>query len=106
MFFLKSEDFKQWASNKITDRAIKDGVSRCRKIEKSLNVDLDEEYTRDGGQTIISRLVYSSDDERNGKPAPDGFSFKVDANIRFRMTDMRSAAKRYFKFCQETQKEQ
>lgn len=100
---MRIAEFKEWANGKVTDKAIKDGVSRCKKIEMSLKIDLDTEYAHDGGQSLLTKLAYSPSDERAGKPAPAGFEFTDTAKIRFRMTDLRSAAKRYFKFCQEVQ---
>ncbi len=98
---MRKEEFSAWMEGKIKSKPISDCLSRCRKVEVTLNVDLDEEYKKDKGNELISRLQYSPADERAKKPANPAFGFKEGASIRFRFTDLRSAVNRYFKFCDE-----
>ena len=41
------------------------------------------------------------DCERAKKEAPTEFHFKDNANIRYRMANLRSAVNKYFEFCKE-----
>lgn len=73
---MRKTEFRNWLDGKIKKRPISDCISRCHSIEKSFDVDLDEEYRKDGGSYILSRLEYTIDDERKSAPAPDGFFFQ------------------------------
>lgn len=100
---MRDDEFRTWLQSlPMNSKPLKDCVSRCRKVEKALAVDLDKAYKKDGGKSVIKALTYTPSDERNNKPAPEGFNFKPDANIRFRFTDLRSATNKYFTFCRDT----
>lgn len=97
---MKDNEFRAWLySIPMNPNPIKDCISRCRKVEKALAVDLDKAYKKDGGKAVIKALTYTPSDEKNNMPIPEGFKFKPDANIRFRFTDLRSATNKYFAFC-------
>lgn len=97
---MRTDEFRSWLQKSgLGPKPLKDCISRCRKVEKALQIDLDEQFESDRGQSVISSLRYSADDERNGIQAPECFGFKEGANIRFRFTDLRSATKKYFSFC-------
>lgn len=98
---MRKNEFREWLDGKIKNRPIGDCISRCNSVEKKLGVDLDEEYRKDQGASLFQRMQYTIKDERAGSAAPEGFDFKSGVNIRFRMTDLRSAVKRYFIFCAE-----
>lgn len=97
---MKTSEFKEWLLLSLNPKPAKDCISRCRKVEAALSVDLDREYEKDRGRSVISRLMYTLGDERMQIAAPDGFGFKPGANPRLRLTDLRSASKKYFKFCE------
>jgi hypothetical protein len=97
---MRKEEFKEWLADRVNKKPASDCVSRCKKVELALKVDLDAEFTRDSGKQLLSRMQYSVADERANKEAPTGFNFKENANIRFRLTNLRSAVNRYFEFCQ------
>ncbi len=98
---MKTDEFRTWLQSlPMNPKPMKDCISRCRKVEAALSVDLDKEYRKDHGKAVISSLTYTPEDERNHKAAPESFKFKPDANVRFRFTDLRSATKKYFSFCE------
>lgn len=96
---MRVEVFRNWLQGKISSRPISDCISRCRRIEDCLKFDLDEEYGKDGGNSLITLLQYSADDERLNKAAPKGITFMPGSNIRNGMASLRSAVKKYFEFC-------
>lgn len=99
---MRREEFREWLSAKIKRKPVSDCMSRCKIVEFSLQVDLDTEYSNDKGKNLLEKMQYSAADEREKKEAPAGFQFKENANVRFRMTDLRSAVNKYFKFCEES----
>ena len=99
---MRKDDFKEWLLVRIKEKPTSDCVSRCKAVENALQVDLDEEFVFDKGKRLLSKMQYSVADERAKKESPSEFHFKDDANVRFRMTNLRSAVNRYFEFCKET----
>lgn len=101
---MQKEKFRVWLSTRIKKKPGSDCMSRCRAIEKALKIDLDNEYRKDKGERLLTMLYYSAEDERNGKKCPDGFKFKDGVNIRFRLTNLKCAANKYFEFCSDCEK--
>lgn len=99
---MRKDDFKEWLSTRIRKKPTSDCMSRCKTVEQALQIDLDEEFSYDRGKRLMSKMQYSIADERARKEAPTEFHFKENANIRFRMTNLRSAVNRYFEFCKNT----
>jgi len=97
---MRDEAYRDWLHGKISSRPISDSISRCRRIEECLKLDLDIEYQKDGGRSLAELLEYSVDDERFNRPAPSGIDFVPGSNIRNGMASLRSAVKKYFEFCQ------
>ena len=99
---MRDEEFRIWLQKlPMNKNPMKDCISRCRKVEKALSIDLDKEYEKDHGESVITMLTYTMEDERNGKEITGNFNFEPDAKIRFRFCDLRVAVKKYFSFCQE-----
>lgn len=103
---MKTNEFRTWLQSlPMNPHPIKDCISRCHMVEKALSVDLDKEYQKDHGKTVTIVLTYTPKDEKENKPAPDGFKFKPEAKLRLRFTDLRSATKKYFLFCEKSETE-
>ena len=68
-------------------------------IEYTMKIDLDEEYKKDNGQAVITRLSYSALDAKAKFPASAKFNFKEDCSLVQRLTDLRSSVDRYFYLC-------
>ena len=98
---MRKEEFKEWLSMRIKKKPTSDCVSRCKAVETAFQIDLDAEYTLDKGKRLLGKMQYSISDEREKKEAPSEFHFKDNANIRFRMANLRSAVNKYFEFCRE-----
>ncbi|WP_169788236.1 MULTISPECIES: hypothetical protein [Bacillota] len=99
---MRDDAYRNWLQGKISSRPISDSISRCRRIEESLRLDLDEEFAKDGGRSLVNLLEYSSEDESLNRPAPDGISFSPGSNIKNGMSSLRSAVKKYFEFCRSS----
>ena len=101
---MRYNEFKSWMENNtsLQPRPIADALSRVRRIENSLHLDMDLEYIKDGGNYVLNKLEYTATDESNCKQAPIGLTFKSGANIRNGMASLKAAAKQYFSFCQAT----
>jgi len=101
---MRKDEFRAWLSKSIKKKPAGDCISRCSTVEASLNVDLDEEFKKDGGNALLSQLSYNRKMANKNEPYPACFSFREGANVVQRMTDYRSATKKYFAFCEEEQR--
>ena len=99
---MRPKEFRDWLSSTgFAYKPISDCISRCKKVESTLRLDLDEEYLKDKGEAVLESMKYSINDEKNNKKAPKGFKFKSGVKIRLRLMDLRSATKKYFTFCEK-----
>ena len=96
---MKRDEFREYLSTQIKKKPVSDCLSRCITVEYALKVDLDEQFAADKGEYVLSKLAYCKRDMDAGKPLPTEFSFKEGCNVVQRMTDLRSAVKRYFAYC-------
>lgn len=99
---MREDAFRTWMKNLGTMgvRPIGDAISRCKRIVNCLHIDLDVEYAKDCGESIIAFFEYSANDVKNNKPAPMELEFKPGANVKNGMASLKAAAKKYFEFCQ------
>ena len=61
------QEFKIWLDeeNGSDFRTIQSRISNCRTVE-NYEGDLDEHYAKDNGMSLLERLSYSTEDQRNG----------------------------------------
>ena len=105
---MRKEEFRRWIETGCGNRkkslsapVIADALSRCSRIERDGKVDLDQEYLKDGGKSILELLKYSAEDARTHKLPPEGFEFSSNANIKAGLASLKNAATRYFEFCED-----
>lgn len=94
---MRENEFRTWLEHgqRMTQRPINDCLSRCRRVERRLKINLDEEFKKDEGHGIMLLLA---DDENSTLSARLGFA--DGANISNGLASLRSAVKTYFAFCQ------
>lgn len=98
---MKDKEFREYMEKLGTmqKRPVSDAVSRCKRIERDLGVDLDNEYLKDKGKTLIVELEYSFQDAINKVPLPGKLSFPGNPeNVKHSMDTLRSAIKKYMEF--------
>ena len=98
---MHNKEFKQWLLERRTERSAVDCVSRCKKVEKALGVDLDGEYSRDKGACVLHDLSYGQKELNQGIAFPTAISFKQGSNYVQRYSDLRCSVKQYFKYLEE-----
>lgn len=101
---MREDAFRAWMASKgnIGLRPMGDAISRCKRVYKGLGINLDEEYAKDGGRSLIELLDYTTEDARLNHPTPAGISFKPGTNIKSSMASLKAAVNKYFEFCTET----
>lgn len=97
----RAKEFREWMESTGTMKArpISDAISRCRRVEKGMQVDLDEEYRADRCARILRELEYSLEDVKERKKAPEGLNFVEGADLKNGLASLRAAIKKYIEFC-------
>ena len=97
---MRIDKFSAWLeSSGMSPGAQADVKSRCKRVERDLHVDLDKEYAKGGGRSLLAILDYTAEDKRNMRPAPEGLMFEGD--IKAGMSSLKSAVNTYFLFCSQ-----
>lgn len=91
--------FNSWLRERAFNnpRVVSDNKSRCARVERDLNVDLDEEFTRDRLEHLLGLLTYSREDEINNVPPPGNIQM---ASPRAGMNNLKNAVINYRSFRQ------
>lgn len=99
---MRENEFRRWmhAQGTMQLRPIGDAVSRCRRVIKALNVDLEAEYIKDRCDSLLQKLEYTAEDEKQGAPVDASFGFLPGANLRNGMASLRAAINKYVRFCE------
>lgn len=98
---MRETDFSSWLKTKVTTAVIGNSISRCQRVENNLQIDLDDEFFKDGGKSLLEKLTYNAEDQAHGRPLKCNISFDAGANLRNGMGSLKSAVNNYFKFCRE-----
>lgn len=86
----------QWLSeNGLGPNSLNSYMSRLRSLETAYG-DLDDAYDRDGFAAMLSDLVYSSEDERSGRPNP--CRVPINSHLYKQLASLRTALRRYGDF--------
>jgi len=95
---MKAAKFKTWLENQKYDEDTVDSrMSNCRNVEKYYS--LDKQFSKDEGYSLMEKLSYSTDDER--EKAVQKHKVPIDGNIREGSATLKSAVKLYMEFCKE-----
>jgi len=92
---MKEQVYINYLSGKIQGKPIIDYVSRCRRVEKGLNIDLDIEFSENGGVRVMQIL------EQETHLLRDKLHFSPSANIKTGLANLRNAVKKYFDACRQ-----
>lgn len=91
------EDFVAWLKNLVTPKVISDYLSRCQRVERELSIDLDDEFKKDCGCSLLEKLSGKTVD--NGGVQGSQISFRDGADLYSGLSSLKSAVKKYFEFC-------
>lgn len=93
------EEFEVYARGRnLADITISQRVYALKRIERAYDIDLDEEYRRDGLESLLNQFSYSVIDQRSGAPNPS----KMDIDNEKLLTHLRwyrSHITDYLRFC-------
>jgi hypothetical protein len=97
---MKYYEFCDWlkSNGNMGVRPISDCLSRNKRIETQLKIDLNLEYRNDSGQKLMKLLTYTKEDKQNCIPSP----VPIDGDFFNGLASLKSAVKKYFEFCAAT----
>lgn len=98
---MKEQEFKKWLlEKKYEESACRNRISNCKNVEKYY-LDLDEQYSKDRCENLMSILSYSTADER--AKLPPQHIIPINGDIRTGSATLKQAVKRYVEFRDEMQ---
>lgn len=98
---MQVDAFREWIAQFRSMRSANDCISRCKKVERTIDVNLDDEYAADKGKNVLAILSYGQKEANAGEDSPVDFSFKANSNCVQRYTDLRCSVKKYFEFLEK-----
>ena len=94
---MNAEDFLAWmVADGMSEHTAGSRVSNCQTVERCQRVDLDEQYTIDRCNQLISLFNYTTVDERMGRPPRH--HVVIDGNIRNGSATYKTAIRKYVAF--------
>ena len=98
---MRKEEFDCWLQFRVTKAAKSDNISRCNRVEKELNIDLDDEFIKDRGKSLLYKLEYTRENQLHNEPLKCDIHFNEGSDLYTGMSSLRSAVKQYLNFCNE-----
>ena len=93
---MQESQFYNWLLKKeYTERTISSRLSNCHRVEE-FEDNLDNHYMKDFGLNLISRLTYSSADQRENRLAKH--NIPINGNVYNGTATLKQATKLYFEF--------
>ena len=89
---MKYDEFKIWLETRMDARSIASRLSNCRRLE-TFKHDLDQQFAKDKGRSLIELLEYSAEDERSGREAKH--CIPIEGKIRKGTATLKAAANLY-----------
>ncbi len=96
---MRDEEYSIWLQQHVTPAAINNYVKRCQRVEDNLKIDLDIEFKKDNGVSLLDKLTYTTDDEIHNRPLRCNIEFNAGSNLRNGMGSLKTAVSKYFEFC-------
>jgi hypothetical protein len=91
---MRETEFGTWLLNRpLSASGVSSRLSNCRRVERYEKPDLDLQFEEDGLAGLISRLVYSREDESRGQPVRH--SIPISGNLYNGTTTLKSAISLY-----------
>lgn len=92
---MQETEFYEWLHEKFTGGTPNSRLSNCLRVEQ-FEGDLDIHFSNDNGVSLLRKLSYSKDDERNSRSAKH--EIPIEGNIYNGTATLKQAVNLYFKF--------
>lgn len=78
---MQREAYYAWLAGTLGQRSVKDSASRCKRIEIVFGVDLDQEFKRDGCETMFTKINCQKLSNDQKKTLADRLGLRTVANL-------------------------
>jgi len=95
---MKTEKFENWLVNVRLHKpnVVQSRITNCRRVEQFYH-DLDIHFQKDCGNSLMELLTYSTEDQKNKKPAKH--IIPINGDIRTGSATLKQAVHLYMTFC-------
>ena len=94
---MREDDFLEWMlAEGLSEDTARARLSNCRTVENYQRVNLDEQYEGDRCEHLIALFIYTTDDERAGRPARH--NVPIAGNIRNGSATYKTSIAKYVTF--------
>lgn len=99
---MKKVEFKEWLENNsnLQHRAISDTASRCKRIEKAFDVDIEKAYKKDKCVSLLKKVSYGKKDKDKGLLPPKELNLD-SKNVVTNISQLRYALRRYIDYIEK-----
>lgn len=98
---MRDKEYSKWLQPYVTYTVIGNYIKRCRRVEDNLHIDLDDEFIKDNGKSLLIKLTYTTDDQVHNRPLKCDIYFNAGSDLRAGMGSLKTAVSKYFEFCKE-----
>ena len=74
---MRDKEYSKYLQFYVTNAVIGNYIKRCQRVENNLHIDLDDEFNKDNGKSLLTKLTYTtavSYTHLNGLEGTDGCS--------------------------------
>ncbi|MBU9738464.1 hypothetical protein [Diplocloster agilis] len=97
---MRNKEYSKWLQAYVTHAVIANYIKRCQRVEDNLHIDLDDEFVKDNGKSLLTKLTYTTDDQAHNRPLKCDIYFNAGSDLRAGMGSLKTAVSKYFEFCQ------
>lgn len=98
---MDERNFRLWMEESKNYHTARTYTARCIRVETEMGIDLDEQYEKDQGQSLMQQLKYSRKESRDGVQPKCGIAFDIDVDVYTGMHSLRTSVKKYFEYMQQ-----
>lgn len=98
---MRDKEYSKYLQFYVTNAVIGNYIKRCQRVENNLHIDLDDEFNKDNGKSLLTKLTYTTDDQAHNRPLKCNIYFNDGSDLRAGMGSLKTAVSKYFEFCQE-----
>lgn len=95
------KEYSNWLQSYVTPSVVTNYISRCQRVENNLHIDLDDEFVKDFGKSLLEKLTYSIDDQIHNRPLRCNIFFNSNSDLKAGMRSLKTAVNNYFEFCRK-----
>lgn len=96
---MRDKEYSKWLQSYITKPAIENYIKRCQRVEDNLNINLDDEFKKDNGVSLLAKLTYTTDDQLHNQPLKCDIYFCAGSDLHKGMGSLKTDISKYFEFC-------